>query len=124
MRPHRHRPPRVVDGKIDLEISMFEGKRLVSVKGTTPLAKAQQQNRDRLLGISILEAAADMVDAGEADGFGMDDELRHLIYSREAYTLYERWFNAPIPPKNIRMNIPMNYLLKEFWRFPTDQIPG
>jgi glutamate/aspartate transport system substrate-binding protein len=53
-----------------------------------------------------------------------DDEMKRLILSREAYTLYERWFQKPIPPANRSLNLPMNYLHKDFWTYPTDQVPG
>jgi ABC-type amino acid transport substrate-binding protein len=156
------------------ELPQFEGKKLVSTKGTTPLKAIDQANRERLLRIEILEApdhakAVEMVEKGEADGFAMDDvllygliagrpdpsklkvvgkfltiepygimmskddpefkklvddEMRRLITSREAYALYEHWFQKPIPPKNTALNLPMNYLLKDFWRYPTDQVPN
>ena len=156
------------------ELPQFEGNKLVSTKGTTPLKAVDQANRERLLRIDILEApdhakAVEMVEKGEADGFAMDDvllfgliagrpdpgklkvvgkfltiepygimmskddpefkklvddEMRRLITSREAYAMYERWFLKAIPPKNTSLNLPMNYLLKDFWRYPTDQVPG
>jgi ABC-type amino acid transport substrate-binding protein len=155
-------------------LAQFEGKKLVSTKGTTPLKAIETANRDQLLRINILEApdhakAVDMVEKGEADGFAMDDvllygliagrpdpaklkvvgkfltieplaimfskddadfkklvdeEMKRLISSREAYKVYERWFAQPIPPKNTALNLPMNYLLKDFWKYPTDQVPN
>ena len=161
------------DSEID-DLSRFEKKKLVSTKGTTPLKAIAQANRERLLGITLLEApdhakAVEMVETGEADGFAMDDvllygliagrpdpsklkvvgkfltieplaimlpkndpelkkivddEMRRLIYSREAHAIYERWFLQPIPPQNTALNLPMNYLLKDFWKYPTDQVPN
>jgi ABC-type amino acid transport substrate-binding protein len=155
-------------------LSQFEGKKLVSTQGTTPLKAIDQTNRDQLLRIQILEApdhakAVQMVESVEADGFAMDDvllyaqiagrpdpsklkvvgkfltieplaimlskddpefkrvvddEMKRLIHSREAYKLYERWFMQPIPPKNTSLNLPMNYLLKDFWKYPTDLVPN
>jgi len=152
----------------------FEHKKLVSTKGTTPLKAIDQANRERLLGITILEAsdhakAVEMVERGEADGFAMDDvllygliasrpdpsklkvvgkfltiepysimlnknepelkkiaddEMKRLIASREARALYARWFVKPIPPKNAALNMPMSYLLKDFWQYPPDQVPS
>jgi glutamate/aspartate transport system substrate-binding protein len=26
----------------------------------------------------------------------------------------------PIPPKNVAMNLPMNYLLRDSWKYPSD----
>jgi ABC-type amino acid transport substrate-binding protein len=160
------------DSKVE-DLANFDGKKLVSTKGTTPLKAVAAANKERLIGISILEApdhakAVEMVESGEADGFVMDDvllygliagrpdpsklkvvgkfltieplaimlpkndpefkkilddEMKRLISSREAHAIYERWFLKPIPPKNTALNLPMNYLLKDFWKYPTDQVP-
>ena len=53
----------------------------------------------------------------------VDEEMKRLIASREAHAIYEKWFIQPIPPKNASLNLPMNYLLKDFWKYPTDQVP-
>jgi ABC-type amino acid transport substrate-binding protein len=50
----------------------------------------------------------------------VDDEMKRLIRSGEAETLYNRWFMKPIPPRNVSMNLPMNYLLRDSWRYPSD----
>jgi ABC-type amino acid transport substrate-binding protein len=155
-------------------LSQFEGRKLVSTKGTTPLKAIDKANRDGLLRIQILEApdharAVEMVEKGEADGFAMDDvllyglmagrpdpgklkvvgkfltieplaimlskddaafkrladdEMKRLIHSGDAQRIYERWFLQPIPPKNTALNLPMNYLLRDFWKYPTDQVPN
>ena len=149
------------------------GKKLVSTKGTTPYKAAEQANRERVMGIVLLEApdharAVEMVEKGEADAFVMDDvllyglaasrpdpkalkvvgrfmtteplaaalpkndpgfkrlvddEMRRLITSREIYPIYEKWFNKPIPPNNTALHLPVNYLLRDFWKYPTDQVP-
>ncbi|MBO9678569.1 MAG: amino acid ABC transporter substrate-binding protein [Acidovorax sp.] len=149
------------------------GKKLVSTKGTTPLKAAEQANRERLMGITLLEApdharAVEMVEKGEADAFVMDDvllyglaanrpdpkalkvvgrfmtteplaimlpkndpgfkklvdeEMRRLITSREIYAIYDKWFARPIPPKGTALNLPVSYLLRDFWKYPTDQVP-
>lgn len=151
----------------------LQGKKLVSTKGTTPLKAADQANRERLMGITILEApdharAVEMVEKGEADAFVMDDvllyglaanrpdpkalkvvgrfltteplaimlpkndpefkkliddEMRRLITTREIYPIYDKWFNKPIPPNNTALNLPVSYLLRDFWKYPTDQVP-
>lgn len=160
------------DSKIG-DLREFEGKRLVSTKGTTPIKAVEQANRERMLRIQLLEApdharAMEMVDRGEADGFVMDDvllygliashphperfyvvgkfltieplaimlskddpafkkilddEMKRLIMSGEARQIYERWFLQPIPPRNQSLNLPMNYLLRDFWKYPTDVVP-
>ena len=160
------------DSPID-RIEDLMGKKLVSTRGTTPLKAADQANRERLMGITILEApdharAVEMVEKGEADAFVMDDvllfglaanrpnpaalkvvgkfltteplaimlpkndpdfkklvddEMRRLIVSREIYPLYDKWFAKPIPPRNTPLNLPVSYLLRDFWKYPTDQVP-
>jgi ABC-type amino acid transport substrate-binding protein len=52
----------------------------------------------------------------------VDDEMRHLIRSGEAEKMYNHWFMAQIPPKNVSMNLPMSYLLKDSWRYPSDAV--
>lgn len=156
------------------ELQQFEGRKLVSTKGTTALKVVDAANRDRMLHITLLEApdhakAVEMVEKGEADGFAMDDillyglisgsadpgklkvvgkfltieplaimlsrddaefkkivddEMKRLIVTREAHTIFDRWFNQPIPPKNKALKLPMNYLLKDFWKYPSDWVPG
>jgi ABC-type amino acid transport substrate-binding protein len=155
------------------DLGGFEGKRLVSTRGTTPLNAIDQINRDRLLRISLIEApdharAVEMVASGEADGFIMDDvllygliagqpdpaklkvvgkflnvealaimlskhdaafkkivddEMKRMIRSREIHALYDRWFLQPIPPHGAMLGLPMSYLLKDLWKYPTDAVP-
>jgi len=155
------------------DLAQFENKTLVSTKGTTPLKAITQANNERALHVNIVEApdhskAMEMLAAGQADGFVMDDvllyglaaarpdsakyrvvgkfltieplsivlpkndpelkaivdeEMKRLIASHEAHAIYERWFLKPIPPKNTALNLPMNYLLKDFWKYPSDQVP-
>ena len=52
----------------------------------------------------------------------VDDEMRHLIRSGEADKIYEHWFMKPIPPKNVAMNLPMSYLLRDSWKYPSDAV--
>lgn len=151
----------------------LSGKRLVSTKGSTPLKAAEQANRERLMGITIVEApdhakGVEMVEKGDADAFVMDDvllyglaagrpdpkalkvvgrfmtteplaimlpkddpefkklvddEMRRMITSRDIYPIYDKWFHKPIPPNNTALNLPVSYLLRDFWKYPTDQVP-
>ena len=150
----------------------LKGKKLVSTKGTSPMAVAMQANKQRLLGISILEApdhakALEMVEKGEADAFVMDDvllnglaaarpnprslkvvgkfltteplaimlpkadtafkklvdeEMKRIITSREINPIYEKWFLQAIPPNTTNLNMPISYLLRDFWKYPTADI--
>ncbi len=53
----------------------------------------------------------------------IDDEMRRLIQTKEVYPIYDKWFLKPIPPMNTALNMPVSYLLKDFWKYPTDQVP-
>jgi ABC-type amino acid transport substrate-binding protein len=54
----------------------------------------------------------------------VDTELRRLIASGEAAALHDRWFTRPIPPRQTALGLPMNYLHRDFWKFPTDFVPN
>ncbi len=53
----------------------------------------------------------------------VDEEMRRLITSREIYDIYDKWFLRPIPPKGTALNMPVSYLLRDFWKYPTDFVP-
>ena len=53
----------------------------------------------------------------------VDEEMRRLIFSKDIYPVYDKWFLKPIPPKNTALNMPVSYLLKDFWKYPTDIVP-
>jgi ABC-type amino acid transport substrate-binding protein len=151
----------------------FNGKTVTSTKGTTPLKAVDSANRERLMGLKIVEVpdhakGIEMVEKGEAEAFVMDDvllyglaanrpdpkalkvvgkfltteplaimlpkndpafkkiiddEMKRLIRSREIYPIYDKWFIQPIPPNNTALNLPVSYLLKDFWKYPTDVVP-
>lgn len=52
----------------------------------------------------------------------VDKEMARLINEGELAKLYDKWFRNPMPPKNINMNMPMGYLLRDTLRFPTDKV--
>jgi glutamate/aspartate transport system substrate-binding protein len=52
----------------------------------------------------------------------VDAEMRRIIQSGEIYTLYRKWFEQPIPPKNITMALPMPYLLRDSLKYPSDKV--
>jgi ABC-type amino acid transport substrate-binding protein len=156
------------------QLADFEHKKLASTKNTTPLKAIIAANRDRLMGIEIVEvpdheAAVKLVESKQVDGFAMDDvllyglrasrsdptqlkvvgkfltveplaimlskddaelkrivddEMKRLITSRQIYPIYDRWFMQPIPPKKIALGLPVNYLLKDFWKYPSDWVPN
>lgn len=53
----------------------------------------------------------------------IDSEMRRLILDGEIHPIYARWFEQPIPPRNVALGLPVSYLLRDFWRYPSDQVP-
>jgi ABC-type amino acid transport substrate-binding protein len=149
------------------------GKSIVLTKNTTALKAVDSANKERLLGLKLIEAndhgqSISMVEQGQAEAFAMDDvtlyglaatrpdpkalkvvgkfltteplaimlpkndpefkkiideEMKRLIRSREIYSIYDKWFAQHIPPKNSALNLPVSYLLRDFWKYPTDVVP-
>lgn len=53
----------------------------------------------------------------------VDDETRRLICSVAIQANCATWFTQPVPPKGASLNLPMSYLLRDFWKHPTDKVP-
>lgn len=51
----------------------------------------------------------------------VDESLRKFMQSGGAEKLYNKWFMAPIPPKNVSLNLPMSDTLKQLFREPNDK---
>ncbi|MEK9285382.1 MULTISPECIES: amino acid ABC transporter substrate-binding protein [unclassified Bradyrhizobium] len=52
----------------------------------------------------------------------VDDVLSKLMASGEFTKIYDKWFMAAIPPKNINLNFPMTEALKERVTHPSDVV--
>ncbi len=51
-----------------------------------------------------------------------DRTMMASIHEREIHQLYRKWFQSPIPPRGVTLNVPMGYLLMESFRFPSDKV--
>lgn len=51
----------------------------------------------------------------------VDSVLTRAMIDGDVRKSYGKWFLAPIPPKGIKLNIPMSPLLREQMLFPTDK---
>ena len=51
---------------------------------------------------------------------GVDRQIKAMMKSGELKALYEKWFLAPIPPKNATIGIPMGVSLIELIKNPSD----
>lgn len=52
----------------------------------------------------------------------VDQEVRRVILSGEVNAMYTKWFQQPIAPKGINLALPMPYLLKDSFKFPSDKV--
>lgn len=52
----------------------------------------------------------------------VDTEMKQLIRAGTAAKMLNRWFMEPIPPRGSAIGLPMPYLLRDFWMYPTDWI--
>jgi ABC-type amino acid transport substrate-binding protein len=52
----------------------------------------------------------------------VDKALVASIYDQETLKLYKKWFQQPIAPNGVNMDIPMNYLLRDSFKFPSDKV--
>lgn len=50
-----------------------------------------------------------------------DDTIRDLIRTGELARLYNKWFVEPIPPKNIRVGLPLSAATQAAWDNPNDR---
>lgn len=50
----------------------------------------------------------------------VDEVLKGLFRSGEIHTLYKRWFQSPLPPRGLNLNLPMSAALRRAVEQPTD----
>ena len=50
----------------------------------------------------------------------VDDTMTSVMKSGEIKALYAKWFEKPVPPKNLNFNFPMNDQLKALYANPND----
>lgn len=87
-------------------------------------ANAAQPAAFKIVGKPMtIEPYAIMLPKGDAEFKRVvDQEMRRLIQSGEIYELYSRWFQRPIPPKGITLELPMPSMLRDSLRFPSDKV--
>ena len=50
----------------------------------------------------------------------VDDAMTKIYKSGEINTIYAKWFQSPVPPKGINLNVPMSEVFKHVVAKPTD----
>ncbi len=53
---------------------------------------------------------------------GSNLAMPRTILDGEAERLYKTWFQQPIPPNSVKLGIPMSFLLRDSFKFPTDKV--
>ncbi|MCP1171609.1 amino acid ABC transporter substrate-binding protein [Ralstonia chuxiongensis] len=51
----------------------------------------------------------------------VDRAMTNIILDYDAEKLYRKWFLQPIPPNGVRLDIPMNFLLRDSFKYPSDK---
>jgi glutamate/aspartate transport system substrate-binding protein len=51
----------------------------------------------------------------------VDDAIAQAMKSGEAEKLFKKWFQAPIPPKGLNLNLPLSDDMKELFKNPNDK---
>ena len=59
-------------------------------------------------------------DDREFKKFG-DEVLAGLMKSGEIETIYQKWFESPIPPRGVNLKLPMSDKLKDYFKNPSDE---
>jgi glutamate/aspartate transport system substrate-binding protein len=68
------------------------------------------------------EAYGMMMKKGDADFKKLVDEtIAQAETSGEAAKLYQKWFQSPIPPKGLTLDLPMSDDMKELFKHPNDK---
>ncbi|MBO9538724.1 amino acid ABC transporter substrate-binding protein [Herbaspirillum sp.] len=52
----------------------------------------------------------------------VDREMARMIFDGEIYGMYDRWFMRPAGARKRTLNLPMGYVLRDSFRFPSDKI--
>ena len=53
----------------------------------------------------------------------VDAEVTRVILQGEINAIYRKWFDSPIPPRQINLKIPMSFMLRDSFKTPTDWLP-
>jgi glutamate/aspartate transport system substrate-binding protein len=53
----------------------------------------------------------------------VDTEVTRVIVQGEIYSIYQKWFESPTPPRQLNLKLPMPYVLRDSFKTPTDWVP-
>ena len=86
-------------------------------------SKAKEPAKWHIVGTApIHEIYGCMIRKGDADFKQVvDDAIKATYASGEINTMYKKWFESPIPPKNVNLNFPMSDDIKTLIATPHDK---
>jgi ABC-type amino acid transport substrate-binding protein len=87
-------------------------------------AKAKDPSKLMIVGsFLVLEPIAILLRKGDTEyKKTVDRHLAALMLDGVVGRFYEKWFQQPIPPNNLRMDLPMTFALRDQLRWPTDRV--
>lgn len=86
-------------------------------------AKARKPDEWAIVGTPQSKEAYAMAMRRDDAGFKkvVDAAIAEAETSVQAAKLYQKWFQSPVPPKGLNLDLPMNEDLKQVFAHPTDQ---
>jgi glutamate/aspartate transport system substrate-binding protein len=86
-------------------------------------AKARKPGDWVIVGTPQSKEAYGMMMRKGDDQFKMlvDETIAKAETSGEAEKLYQKWFQSPIPPKGLNLELPLSDIMKELYKNPNDK---
>ena len=87
-------------------------------------AKAKDPSKLAIVGsFLVLEPIAILLRKGDTEyKKTVDRHLAALMLDGVVGRFYDKWFQQPIPPNNLKMDLPMTFALRDQLRWPTDRL--
>jgi glutamate/aspartate transport system substrate-binding protein len=87
------------------------------------MAKARNPNEWHIVGTPMSKEAYGCMMRKDDPQFKkvVDDAIAQAMKSGEAEKLFKKWFQTPIPPKGLNMNLPLTDDMKELFKNPNDK---
>jgi glutamate/aspartate transport system substrate-binding protein len=87
------------------------------------MAKARNQNEWHIVGTPMSKEAYGCMMRKDDPAFKkvVDGAIAEAMTSGEAEKLFKRWFQSPIPPRGLNLNLPLTDDMKELFRNPNDR---
>ncbi len=107
-----------------VERSEVEAFATIDVLLAAQRAKSKDPSKLAIVGsFLVLEPIAIVLRKGDTEyKKTVDRHLAALMLDGVVGRFYDKWFQQPIPPNNLRMDLPMTFALRDQLRWPTDRL--